>query len=702
MTTRRDFLKITGQGIFVMFTVDITDLMARRTFQFRDYPTDFNAYLRIGEDGRVTLFTGKIEMGQGIHTSLPQMLAEELDIPLSQVDPVMGDTALCPWDMGTFGSMSTRFFGPPMRRAAAEAKAVLKELGAERLGVPVDRVATREGSVYDTRNPEASVTYAALAEGRRIEREVPGNAPLDDRADYTVSGVPTTRSDAVDKVTGRALYTADIRLPGMVYAKVVRPPAHGSTLLEVDVSRVDSVEGATVVRDGDLVAVLHELPDVAELALAEVDARWQEPESGPSNATIFEYLEANVPEARVVTESGDLARGRAAAAHTFASVYHAQYMAHAPMEPHAALARVEDGQATVWASTQNPFTLQNEVARALGLDAQDVRILTPFVGGGFGGKTANRQAVEAARLARAAGRPVQVSWTRREEFFYDTFRPATIVKVSSGVDAQGKITLWDYANLHGGDRSSAPVYALPHHRVTSAGGWGGQGPRYHPLAVGAWRGPGANVNHFAMESQVDLMAVAAGMDPVSFRMANLTDERMRRVLRAAMDAFGHAWKPAPSGEGVGVALGTDAGTYVATMAKVRVSRQTGMVQVERIVCAQDMGEVINPAGAIIQVEGGLTQGLGYTLSEEIHFDRGVIMEENFDAYAIPRFSWVPEIETVLVESPELGPQGGGEPAITTTGAVIANAIHDAIGVRLYELPMTPGRIRAALEGGATR
>lgn len=699
MTTRRDFLKISGQGIFVMFTVDITELLARRTFQFRGYPTDFNAYLRIGEDGRVTLFTGKIEMGQGIHTSLPQMLAEELDVGLDVVEPIMGDTALCPWDMGTFGSMSSRFFGPPMRKAAAEAKAVLKELAAERLGVPVARLGTKGGAVFDTGNPSASVTYADLAQGRRIEREVPGDAALDDPEDYTVSGVPTTRRDAVAKVTGAAKYTADVRLPGMMYARILRPPAHGSTLVSANTARAAAVPGAVVVRDGDLVAVLHELPDVAGSALETVEARWERPAEGPGDATIFEHLEANAPPPRVVTEAGHLAAGRAAAAHVVEATYRTPYWSHAPMEPHAALAQVEAGKATVWASTQNPFTLQNEVARALEMSPEDVRVLTPFVGGGFGGKTNNRQAVEAARLARASGRPIQVSWTRREEFFYDTFNPATIIRVASGVDARGRITFWDYANLHGGDRSSAPAYHLPNHRVTSQGGWGGDGPRWHPLSVGPWRGPGANQNHFAMESQVDLMAQAVGMDPVSFRMANLTDERMRRVLRSAADAFGHAWKPAPSGEGVGVALGTDAGTFVAAMAKVRADRRTGAVVVERLLCAQDMGEVINPQGARIQMEGGMTQALGHTLSEEIHFDRGAIREENFDAYAIPRFSWVPKIETVLVESPELGPQGGGEPATTVVAAVVANAVHDALGARIYRLPFTPARVREALARG---
>jgi isoquinoline 1-oxidoreductase len=696
MTTRRDFLKISGMGIFVLYAVDITELLARRTFQFRDYPTDFNAYLRIGEDGRISFFTGKIEMGQGVYTSLPQMLAEELDVPLASVDPVMGDTALCPWDMGTFGSMSTRFFGPPMRKAAAEAKAVLKELAAERLDAPLERLGTRDGTVYDTRDPSVSVTYAELARGRRIQRVVEGEAPMDDPADYTVCGVATTRADAELKVTGRAEYTADIRVDGMLYARILRPPAHGSELVDVDTSRAEQVEGARVVRDGDLVAVLHEVPDVAERALVEIDARWREPASGPDNATIFEHLLANVPEAQVVTEAGDLATGTAASERVEEATYHAQYVAHAPMEPHAALVHIQGDETTVWASTQNPFTLQRDVAETLECPTESVRVITPFVGGGFGGKTANGQALEAARLAKLSGRPVQVSWTRREEFFYDTFRPATIVRVRSGIDARARLVLWDYANMHGGNRSSTPVYHIPNHRVTSQGGWGGRGPRYHPLAVGAWRGPGANVNHFAMESQMDLMAKAAGMDPVSFRMANLTDDRMKRVLQTVTDAFGEEWRPAPSGRGFGVACGTDAGTYVATMAEVDVDQSTGDVRVVRMVCAQDMGEIVNPAGARIQMEGCLIHGLGYTLSEEIRFERGIVFDENFDSYHLPRFSWLPKIEAILVDNPGLAPQGGGEPAITTVGAVVANAIFDAIGVRLYELPMTPGRVRGAL------
>ena len=696
MTTRREFLKIAGKGIIVLYTVDFSELMAQRTFQAGGYPTDFNSYLRVGEDGRVTLFTGKNEMGQGVITSLPQMLAEELDVAVTSIDPVLGDTDVCPWDMGTFGSMSTRFFGPPMRQAAAEARAVLLELGSERLGHPVADLGTRDGTVYVAASPSMSVSYAELVQGRRIERTVSGDVSIKPWAEHTVSGKPLLRLDAAQKVTGRAEYAADVRLDGMVYAKVLRPPAHGARLVSVDTSEAEAVEGVTVVREDDLVAVLHAAPDVAEEARDLIRAEWELPTGGPGSENIFEHLAGNVPDAQVVTEGGSLQAGRTEAVEAVDSTYHAHYVAHAPMEPHAAVVHIEDDHVTVWASTQTPFPVRTAVAQTLGWSEDNVRVITPFVGGGFGGKAANPQVPEAVRIARLAGRPVSLSWTRQEEFFYDGFRPATIVAVSAGVAADGKVTYWDYANMHGGSRSSEPAYHFPNHRVTAAGGWGGRGPAFHPLSVGAWRGPGANVNHFAMESHVDQLAMAAGMDPLSFRLANLTDERMRRVLLRAAEMFGHEWAPAPSGRGVGIALGTDAGTFVATMAEVTVDRDRGRVQVERVVCVQDMGEIVNPEGARIQMEGCLTMGLGYTLAEEIRFDNGAIASENFDSYQLPRFSWLPRIEVDILDNPEIGPQGGGEPAITTVGAVVANAIHDAIGVRLYELPMTPARIRRAL------
>jgi CO/xanthine dehydrogenase Mo-binding subunit len=327
-------------------------------------------------------------------------------------------------------------------------------------------------------------------------------------------------------------------------------------------------------------------------------------------------------------------------------------------------------------------------------------VITTYVGGGFGGKTAGPQAVEAARLARLTGKPVRVIWSRDEEFFFDTFRPAAVIRVHSGLTSAGRIAVWDYAVYGAGSREARQFYDVAHQRTVSSGEWmGGNPPDMHPFAVGPWRAPAVNSNTFARESHIDLLASRAGADPVEFRLSHLTEPRMRRVLETAAKQFG--WKPAktPSGRGVGVACGIYSGTVVATMAEVSVVKSTGRVQVRRVVCAQDMGVVVNPDGTRQQIEGCITMGLGYTLSEEVRFKDGAVLDKNFDTYEIPRFSWLPKIETVLIENPGLAAQSCGEPPIITIGAVIANAIYDAIGARVLQLPMTPARVLEALKKG---
>ncbi len=701
--SRRDFLRLFGGGIVI--TVTAGDLLAlqegpERRQLVRELPDDFNAFLRIGEDGRVTCLTGKVELGQGVVTSLAQMLADELEVTLEVVDMVMGDTDLCPWDMGTFGSMTTRFFGPPLRAAAAEAREVLIELASERLELPRERLAAADGSVFDTVDSARRVSYAELAKGQTIARRLGRQAVLESVADFEVVGRPVLRRDAVAKVTGAAEYAGDVRLDGMLYARLVRPPAHDATMVSLDTSAVDRVTGAMVVHDGDLVAVLHATPDGAERALAAVKATWKVPESGLDQDTVFEHLLKAAPQRETVAEGGDLTSGRAAARTAINRTYYDGYVAHAAIETHSALARFDDGRLTLWASTQTPFPLRSEAAEALGLAEDAVRVVPPFVGGGFGGKTANRQAIEAARLARRAGRPVQVTWSRAEEFFYDTFRPAAVVTIDAGVDDAGRMTYWDYTTYFAGARGAEQFYDIPHHRTAAAPpGWRG-GPGTHPFATGAWRAPGNNTNTFARESHVDVLAAAAGVDPVEFRFANLTNKKARRVLETAAKRFG--WRPegAPSGRGWGVACGIDAGTWVALAVEVEVDRDSGQVQVRRMVCAQDMGLVINPAGATIQMEGCLTMGLGYALAEEVQFKGGQVLDTNFDSYEIPRFSWLPEIETVLIDASGDPPQGGGEPAIIVVGAAIANAVFDATGGRMSRMPMTPGRVRQAIAEAA--
>ena len=704
LPTRREFVRRLGTGLFVWVVLgrsagaEVSE--AAHPVTVRPKPTgDFNAFLHIDENGHVTCFTGKIEMGQGPVTSLPQMLAEDLDVSVDDISMVMGDTDLCPFDQGTWGSQTTQGFGTVWRTAAAEARGALLEEAAETLQIPVAQLSVHLGVVVDSKDPARRVTYGQLTKGRRIERRVTAKPSLKTPDQFRIIGKPLLRKDSRDKVTGRAVYAGDVRLPGMLYARILRAPAHGAVLKQVDTSGLKGMDGVAVVQQPDLVAVLHALPDAAEDALGKVRAEFEPSPSRLDDRTIYAHLERAKLEARVVAQGGDLDVGRGLAVRRLSQTYLGAYVAHAAMETHAALAHVEGDHATVWASTQNPFGAREEIAGALGLPIPKVRVITPFVGGGFGGKSFNLQAVEAARLSQATGRPVQVMWTREEEFFNDTFRPASVIKVDSGLDAAGRIAFWDYEVRFSGDRASEHLYDIAHHRTAAVGGFNGP-PGYHPFEVGAWRAPGSSNNAFARECHVDQLASMAGVDPIEFRLRQLKDARLARVLKAAADHWG--WQPAkgPSGRGLGVACGQDAGSYVAAIAEVGV--KDGRITVKRALWVQEMGLVINPAGAKIQMEGGITMGLGYALSEEIHFKDGAIRDTNFDRYALPRFSSVPKIETVILEADDAPPRGGGEPAIILTGAVIANAVHDATGVRLLELPMSPERVKAALEAKAQK
>ena len=686
--SRRDFLKLTG-GVFVFFGLGDLPLGAQ------PLPTDFNAFLKIGEDGRVTCFTGKIEMGQGIVTSLAQMLADELDVSLDSVDMVMGDTDLCPWDRGTWGSLTTRRFGPPLRAACAEARQVLLELASERLSTPAEQLTVENGVVFSRANRKARVTYAQLTKGKQIERHLDEKAVVKHPSQFKAVGKATTRRDARVKVTGEAEYTADIQLPDMLYAKILRPPAHGAKLLSVDASAARDMQGVRVVEDGDFVAVLHRYPDEAERALATVKARYDTPESDLNEVSIFDHLLKAPSQERVVSQAGDLKTGESLASTVVEKTYLDGYVAHAPIEPHAAVARIEGDKVTVWASTQTPFGVRDQVAEFLEIAKEKVRVITPFVGGGFGGKSPSRQALEAVRLARLTGAPVQVAWNREEEFFFDTFRPAAVVKIRSGIGDQGRISFWDYSVYFAGNRGSDHFYDIPHYATVSYDSPRG-GPRAHPFGTGAWRAPGNITNTFARESQIEVLASMAGVGALEFRLRHLKNERMRGALVAASEKFGWSAVKPPRGRGYGIACGTDVGTDVATIAEVEVDERSGEVEVQRVVCAQDMGLAINPAGATIQMEGCITMGLGYALTEDIHFRGGEILDRNFDTYDIPKFSWVPEIETVLVNGPDDTPQGGGEPAIITMGGAIANAVSSAIGARVYQLPITPERVREAI------
>jgi isoquinoline 1-oxidoreductase len=697
--SRRGFLALAGPGLFVFFGVERVSAYQQEPGRLptrQTGPADFNAYLRIGADGRVTCFAGKVELGQGCGTVLAQILAEELDVAYGSVDVVLSDTDLCPYDMGTFGSMNVPVLGPALRAAGAEARAVLLQLAAERLGVPADRLQVKAGVVTDPSAPGKQVAYGQLVEGKRIERHLEKVAVKPVKS-YAVVGHAAARKDGPEKVGGTAKYAGDFLFPGLLHARLVRAPAHGSKLKDVDTSAAERF-GARVVKEGEMVAVLHERPDLADRALGLVKAQFEPPQPSVDDQSIFDHLlKAATRFQPVGRPAGDLAEGEKLAAAIVEQTYLNSYVAHAPMETHTATAVIENGKATVWASTQAPYMLKPQLAQAIGFAPANVRIIAPYVGGGFGGKTAGPQAVEAARLAKATGKPVQVMWNREEEFFFDTFRPAAVVKIRSGLNSAGKIVLWDSSLVGGGDREGRPFYDIPNQRTVSAGGWQGGPPGMHPLDVGAWRAPSANTNTFARESHMDAMAAKAGVDPLEFRLNHLTDARMRRVLETLAKQFGWKAGKGPSGRGVGVACGMYSNAYSATMAEVTVNKSTGHVQVKRLVSALDVGMTLNPDGMRQQMESCITMGLGYALTEEVRFKDGQVLDHNFHTYAIPRFSWLPKIETILVDNPENPPLGGGEPPIITMGAVLANAIYDAAGVRMLQLPMTPERVLGALK-----
>lgn len=692
---RRDFFKLLGGGIIIVLeTWDPYELMALPAEQRRALPSDFNAFLWIAEDGSVSCFTGKIEMGQGIITSLAQEMADELDVEYWKVKMVMGDTDLCPWDMGTFGSMSTRMFGPAMRAAAAEARSILLQLGAEHLSVPAERLDVNNGVISDKNDKAKKVTYAELTKGKKIEKHLDVKPKVKDETQFKIIGKPHLREDARLKVTGQAKYAGDMMFPDTLYARVLHPPSHGAKLVSVDTSEAENMDGIKVVKEGDFIAVLHKDRDRADEAIVKVKAEYSFNEMDVNDKTIFDHLLKVASDGNVIANKGDLVAGRQLSETVIDSTFYNSYVAHSPIEPHTAAAKMEEGKLTIWPSTQTPFPVHDNISRELEIPPEKVRVVAPFLGGGFGGKSPALQASEAAKLAKLTGKPVIVGWTRGEEFFYDTFRPAAVVRITSGMSKAGKINLWDYHVYYAGNRGADTIYAVPNSLTTSHDSKPNM--KAHPFGTGPWRAPGNNTNTFARESQISIMAAKAGIDPLEFRLKNLEDERMIEVLKAVADLFGYIPGKTPGGRGIGIACGSDAGTYVAHMAEVKVDKKTGHVQVVRVAAAQDMGLCVNPEGAKIQMEGCITMGLGYCFTEEIHFEGGKIDNHNFDSYDIPRFSWLPKISTKILDKKDHPAQGGGEPTIICMGGVIVNAVFDATGARLYQLPMTPERVLEAI------
>ena len=678
--TRREFLRLAG-GVVVLFSIGAPEAGASAAASL----SEPNAWLAIGEDGNATVFAPTVEVGQGLRISLAQMAAEELSLSPDMVQVILGDTDRGPSEVNlATGALST--IGASVRRAAADARELLAHIAADRWAVERAQVEVRDGRVMLAAAPERSFSLGELAKGQRLVRRSQQPAPLKPSAACEVIGRSLPRSDGRSHVTGGARFVADIRLPNMVYARVLRPPCLDASLVRFD-TRAAAVQPGViaVVEEGDFIAVVAAEPERAERALRSIQATWEEGEHAPMSA-LYQTLRSTAKLEERVAASGDVEAALAAARHGFSASYRTAFVAHAPLETHGAVAALEGDRVVVYASTQRPFAHRRAVAEALDMKPERVRVIATAAGGAFGGKDAADVSVAAARLARVVGRPVMVVQTREEELAWNDFRPAALVDVRCGAAADGRLLAWDCDIFNCGPRGSALLYDTSNLRIRS----------YRcasPLPQGPWRGNGGQANSFAREVHLDHIAGELGEDPVAYRLRHLAqDDSMARVVRAAAQRYGWQDRVAPTGLGVGFACASDGGSIVAEIAEVEVERTSGAVRVRRVIAAYEGGLVVNPDGLRNQIEGAIVMGLGPTLREAVRCEQGRILTRSFASYPIPTFLDTPALDVAILPNPDLPPQAGGNAALCAIAPAVANAVFDATGTRFRELPL--GRVRA--------
>jgi len=691
---RRDFFRFLGAGIVVVSVLQPAALAqesggARRR-RGESLPQEINAWLHLGEDGRVTVFTGKVEVGQNIRTSLSQAVSEELHVPIEQIEMIMGDTQLTPFDMGTFGSRTTPTMNLQLRKVAAAARDVLIGIAAAQWNTGPQHLVAEHGKVSDPQT-HRSLEYAALTKGQQLTQTLPAEDPLIPAANWKIAGQSTPKLDGRDFVTGRHRYPSDQKLPNMLYGKILRAPSFNATLVSAD-TKAAAQMGATVVLDGNFVGVAAATTQAAESAIAAIHAEWKS-EPQISNKELFDYLRKDASQGKDPGgdgdhfETGSVDQAFRTADHRLQQTYTVSYIAHVPLEPRAALATWDGDQLTVWTGTQRPFGVRGQLAEAFHIPEEKVRVLMPDTGSGYGGKHTGETAIEAARLARAAKRPVSVAWTREEEFSWAYFRPAGVIDVSSGVRSDGTITAWEFHNYNSGSAGIRPYYEIPNQRIIF------HEVRY-PLRQGSYRALAATANHFARESHLDELAHALKMDPLEFRLKNLKNERLRSVFEAAAKQFGWGKSKTP-GKGFGMGGGYEKLGNIATFAEVNVDKDSREVKVVRVVSAFECGAIVNPDNLRNQIEGSNVQGLGGALFEAIEFENGKILNGRLSEYRVPRFSDVPVLETVLLDRKDIPSVGAGECPMVGLAPAIANAIFDATGVRLRGLPLVPNGLKAS-------
>jgi nicotinate dehydrogenase subunit B len=687
---RRDFFKFLGGGVFVVLTVGG---LARAQESGRggrrqggeSLPEDIEAWLHIGETGAVTVYTGKVEVGQGARTELTQIVAEELHSPVTSISMVMGDTDLTPYDMGTFGSRTTPTMGPQLRKVAATARELLIDMAAERWKADRASITVSNGKVVAG---QQSIDFGELTKGKKLTKTISGDVQTTPASQWKIAGKPVHKVQGELCVTGKHKYASDMKLPGMLYGKVLRPPSFASTLASVDTHDAEAVAGVKIVRDGEFVGAAGPDHETAAKAVDAIKVEWKTTPQ-PSAAELYDYLRKNPSNNSEGNfgggnhETGAVQTALAQADKKLQQSYTIAYIAHAPLEPRAAVAEWKDDKLTVWTGTQRPFGVRSELAQVFHIPESKVRVIMPDTGSGYGGKHTGECAIEAARLAKAAGKPVKVNWTREEEFTWAYFRPAGVIDVTSGATSDGKITAWEFHNYNSGPSGIGTMYDIPNQKI-----------QFHPTKLplprqGSYRGLAATANHFAREVHMDELAHELKMEPLEFRLKNLKDPRLRAVYEAAADAFGWGKSKPLAGHGFGFGGGFEKGSYIAMCAEVAADRSTGDVKVIRVTAAFECGAIVNPDNLKNQVEGSVIMAIGGALFEAIDFENGKILNPRFSRYRVPRFGDTPAIQTILIDRKDLPSAGAGETPIVGLAPAVGNAIFAATGIRLRSLPMVP-------------
>jgi nicotinate dehydrogenase subunit B len=669
-----------GSGIAVAFTIN--DVLADVFNGSNQLPSEdiIAAWIHINENGKINVFTGKVEVGQNIRTSLTQVVAEELRVPIEAIELTMGDTQLTPYDRGTFGSLTTPTMSPKLRKAAASLREVLADMAATAWKVPVSSLKIQDGIVANSKGK--SFTYSELAKGKQILKPVQDKVLLTAPDQWKVAGKSIPKINGHDFVTGKHKYASDFKVPGIVYGKVLRAPSYGATLLSADTSKAKSIPGITVVEEKDFIGVVGPDSHSAESALWEIKAEWKAVPQ-PSRSNIFSFFREKAAAPRSESNQGNVERAFSESKHVLEQTFYIDYIAHVPLEPRAAVAQWEGSNLTVWTGTQRPFGVQEELQKLFGIPKNSIRVIMPDTGSGYGGKHTGDAALEAAQLAKATGKPVKVVWSREEEFKWAYFRPAGVIDVKSVVNEEGIITAWEFHNYNSGNAGIRTPYEVESQKIEFH-------PVESPLRQGSYRGLASTANVFVRECQMNDMAALKKMDAVAFRLKNLKDQRLKDVLEATANAFG--WNKAKlKGHGYGIACAYEKGGYIGTAVEVAVAN--GELRVVRIVAAFECGKIINPRHLKSQVSGGLLQGLGGALFEAVDFKEGKIINPSLANYRVPRFKDIPEIEIVLLDRPDISSTGSGEAPMVALAPAIRQAILEATNKSLNQLPLVPNGLK---------